>query len=113
MVKFRTKMAATLLSTIFNERLGKPLLRNEDENIGSPSDFAEIIEPNEFQQIKQKRKSTNSHENALKPKKIDTEIDSDKQDVLLYYKDWPLKRDELAEIFCDYILTIKDPAELE
>uniref|UniRef100_K3YCF5 Ubiquitin-like protease family profile domain-containing protein n=1 Tax=Setaria italica TaxID=4555 RepID=K3YCF5_SETIT len=113
MVKFRTKMAATLLSTIFNERLGKPLLRNEDENIGSPSDFAEIIEPNEFQQIKQKRKSTNSHENALKPKKIDTEIDSDKQDVLLYYKDWPLKRDELAEIFCDYILTIKDPAELD
>ncbi|RCV37324.1 hypothetical protein SETIT_8G053800v2 [Setaria italica] len=87
MVKFRTKMAATLLSTIFNERLGKPLLRNEDENIGSLSDFAEIIEPKEFQQIKQKRKSTNNHENALKPKKIDTEIDSDKQDVLLYYKD--------------------------
>uniref|UniRef100_K3ZZY0 Ubiquitin-like protease family profile domain-containing protein n=1 Tax=Setaria italica TaxID=4555 RepID=K3ZZY0_SETIT len=110
MVKFRTKMAATLLSTIFNERLGKPLLRNEDENIGSPSDFVVIIEPNEFQQIKQKRKSK---ENALKPKKIDTEIDSDKQDVLLYYKDWPLKRDELAEIFCDYILTIKDPAELD
>uniref|UniRef100_K3YC76 Ubiquitin-like protease family profile domain-containing protein n=1 Tax=Setaria italica TaxID=4555 RepID=K3YC76_SETIT len=76
MVKFRTKMAATLLSTIFNELLGKPLLRNEDENIGSPSDFVEIIEPNEF-------------------------------------GDWPLKRDELAEIFCDYILRIKDPAELE
>nr|TKV99601.1 hypothetical protein SEVIR_8G054500v2 [Setaria viridis] len=48
MVKFRTKMAATLLLTIFNERLGKPLLRNEDENIGSPSDFAEIIEPNDI-----------------------------------------------------------------
>uniref|UniRef100_K3ZFG3 Ubiquitin-like protease family profile domain-containing protein n=1 Tax=Setaria italica TaxID=4555 RepID=K3ZFG3_SETIT len=113
MVKFNTKMAATLLSTIFNERLGKPLLRNEDENIGSPSDVREIVEPNEIQQIEQKRKSTNGHENALKPKKIDTEIDLDKQDVLLYYKDGPLKRDELAEIFCDYILTIEVPVELD
>jgi hypothetical protein len=30
-----------------------------------------------------------------------------------YYKDWPLNIDELTEIFCDYILSIDDPAQLE
>jgi hypothetical protein len=52
-------------------------------------------------------------ETSLKTMKINTDTHHKEQNVLEYYKDWPLNTDDLIEIFCDYILSIDDPAQLE
>jgi hypothetical protein len=110
---FRTKMAATLLSTVFNERLDKPFIPSHgDENMGSESD-CQIVDPREIQQSREKRKPMICLESSFKTMKINTNTDHEEQNVLEYYKDWPLNTDDLIEIFCDYILSIDDPAQLE
>jgi hypothetical protein len=114
MITFRTKMAGTLLSTVFNLRRGRPFLPpqgdKEDGKFDSPSEG--IIEPGEYQKRNGKRKNTDDNDNALKLNKVDTMIDPADMDVLEYYKDQPLSRDRLMEIFCDYIMSIEDPAQL-
>jgi hypothetical protein len=52
-------------------------------------------------------------ETSLKTMKINTDTDHEEQNVLEYYKDRPLNTDDLIEIFCDYILSIDDPTQLE
>jgi hypothetical protein len=104
-------MAAMLLSTFFDERLDKPFIPG-DENMGSESD-CQIVDPREIQQSREKRKAMSCLETSLKTMKINTDTDHEEQNVLEYYKDWPLNTDDLIEIFCDYILSIDDPAQLE
>jgi hypothetical protein len=52
-------------------------------------------------------------ETSLKTMKINTDTDHEEQNALEYYKDRPLNTGDLIEIFCDYILSIDDPAQLE
>jgi hypothetical protein len=106
-------MAATLLSTVFNERLDKPFIPSHgDENMGSESD-CQIVDPRGIQQSREKRKLMSCLETSLKTMKINTDTDHEEQNVLEYNKDRPLNTDDLIEIFCDYILSIDDPAQLE
>jgi hypothetical protein len=80
-------MAATLLSTVFNERLDKPFIPSHgDENMGYESD-CQIVDPREIQQSREMRKPMNCLETSLKTMKINTDTDHEEQNVLEYYKD--------------------------
>jgi hypothetical protein len=80
-------MAATLLSTVFNERLDKPFIPSQDDgNMGSESDCL-ITDPREIQQSREKRKHMSCLETSLKTMKLNTDTDHEEQNVLEYYKD--------------------------
>jgi hypothetical protein len=84
MITFRTKMVATLLSTVFNLRRGRPFLPpqgdKEDGKFDSPSEG--IIDPGEYKKRNGKRKNTDDNDNALKLNKVHTMIDPTNMDVL-------------------------------
>jgi len=138
MTQFRTKLVAILLTTDLNKLKGCPLTKNDDDDIGSPSDV-EYITSNKRKRChsdKDEKKEKHYVEEDQNKMKDDTHKDEEKEKYYVeevqnkMIDDTPLHEllqlldaegdvvdipttDDLIDIVCDMITIIDDTAVLE
>lgn len=118
MKKFRLKLAAILLSSNFNVLKGKIYLDiNDDETKDNPymdntsakkrkhSEGSECLVGQEDTLI--------SNQNQKIIKTIPEASEDDQLSAFVDLKDLPLKKEDLTEMLCDYILSIEDEEKLK
>ncbi|KAL6848385.1 hypothetical protein ACP4OV_021679 [Aristida adscensionis] len=127
MTEFRTKLAAILLSSEFNERKGSPLFDNKEEMDGEPPGVIMLqsaldVFKSTDSSNKRKREFVYERDDEFKyPSELDAilnntptthtiTLDSNKLTMTL---DMPLSRNNMIDVVCDYIMTINDPELLE
>ncbi|XP_039773626.1 uncharacterized protein LOC120641511 isoform X2 [Panicum virgatum] len=125
MTEFRPKLAAILLLSEANIRKGCPYLAIDV--VGSPNDVVEIENPMTIDDTPAKTTQCGqSEEKATHTRLDDCMLSQGKrtQDMpmtrtrmntysLISMLDMPMSREELAEILCDYIMSIEDVGTLQ
>jgi hypothetical protein len=126
MKEFRLKLAAILLSSELNKRRGAPYIES-DENIGCPSDYVIIDNPNMTDQASTKKrkhsegaeclvvqKGTSQHiQTQNKSLQVNADQDPDEFWAFEVMKDVPMNKEEMTELLCDYVMAIQNEVMLK